>query len=98
MCTALTYKTRDHYFGRNLDFEFSYNESITITPRNFEFAFIKEASFKTHYAIIGMACIKDNYPLYYDATNEKGLSMAGLLFPENAFYHQPKKGKININC
>ena len=32
MCTAATYKTKDFYFGRTLDYEFSYNEEVTITP------------------------------------------------------------------
>ena len=26
MCTAATYKTKDFYFGRTLDYEFSYGE------------------------------------------------------------------------
>ncbi|MBR5582885.1 MAG: linear amide C-N hydrolase, partial [Phascolarctobacterium sp.] len=30
MCTAITYTTKDHYFGRNLDLQFSYNETVTI--------------------------------------------------------------------
>ena len=34
MCTAATYKTKDFYFGRTLDYEFSYGDEITITPRN----------------------------------------------------------------
>lgn len=29
MCTAITYQTRDHYFGRNLDLEYSYHEVVT---------------------------------------------------------------------
>jgi penicillin V amidase len=33
MCTAVTYKTKDFYFGRTLDYEFSYGEEITVTPR-----------------------------------------------------------------
>ena len=41
MCTAITYKTKDHYFGRNLDLEYSYNEAVTITPRNYIFEFRK---------------------------------------------------------
>ena len=40
MCTALTYSTKDHYFGRNLDLDVSYGESVTVTPRNFPFEFI----------------------------------------------------------
>ena len=39
MCTAATYKTKDFYFGRTLDYEFSYNEEVTITPRNYQFNF-----------------------------------------------------------
>ena len=37
MCTAATYKTKDFYFGRTLDYEFSYGDEITITPRNYPF-------------------------------------------------------------
>lgn len=96
MCTAITYKTKNHYFGRNLDYEFSYQEMITITPRKFPFSFRKVRDIKEHYAIIGMATVVNDYPLYYDATNEKGLSMAGLNFPENAHYKPEVKGKDNI--
>ena len=96
MCTAVTYNTKDHYFGRNLDLEYSYNETVTITPRNYEFNFRKVNSIKNHYAIIGMAYVSDNYPLYYDAINEKGLGMAGLNFPENAKYKEVKEGMQNI--
>ena len=39
MCTAATYKTKDFYFGRTLDYEFSYGDQITITPRNYPFSF-----------------------------------------------------------
>lgn len=86
MCTAISFKTKDHYFGRNLDLEFSYSEEVTITPRNFPFCFRKAKKISKHYAIIGMAIVVDNYPLYYDATNENGLSAAGLNFPGNAVY------------
>ncbi len=96
MCTGANYTTKDHYFGRNLDLEFSYNETVTVTPRNFAFEFRKEETLTTHHAIIGMATIADGYPLYYDATNEKGLSMAGLNFPENADYKPEAEGKTNI--
>lgn len=86
MCTAVTYKTKDHYFGRNLDLEYSYNETVTITPRNYVFKFRKMGEMRTHFAMIGMAYVVDDYPLYYDATNEKGLSVAALNFPDNADY------------
>ena len=96
MCTAVTYKTKDHYFGRNLDLEYSYKETITITPRNYIFHFRKMEKMESHFAMIGMAYISEGYPLYYDATNEKGLSMAGLNFPENADYRPYCDGKDNI--
>ena len=96
MCTAVTYKTKDFYFGRTLDYEFSYNEEITITPRNYEFKFRNKGSISNHYAIIGMAYMAENYPLYYDAINEKGLGMAGLNFVGNAYYNEQEEGKDNI--
>lgn len=96
MCTVATYTTKDHYFGRNLDLEFSYNETVTVTPRNYPFQFRKVKALESHYAMIGMAFVVDNYPLYYDATNEKGLSMAGLNFPENADYKQEAEEKDNV--
>ncbi len=96
MCTAITYKTKDFYFGRTLDYDFSYAEEVTITPRNFPFVFRNTRTVKSHYAIIGMACISENYPLYYDAVNEKGLCMAGLNFVGNAHFSNPVKDKDNI--
>lgn len=96
MCTAITYKTKDHYFGRNLDYEFAYQQTVTVTPRHYPFVFRKIPSLSEHYAMIGMAFVQENYPLYYDATNEKGLSMAGLNFPENADYKPFDSGKDNV--
>lgn len=96
MCTAATYKTKDFYFGRTLDYEFSYGDEVVITPRNFCFNFRDEKNLSSHYAIIGMACVKDDFPLYYDGVNEKGLGMAGLNFVGNAVYNEKKTGKCNI--
>ena len=39
MCTAATYKTADFYFGRTLDYEFSYGDEVTVTPRNYPLTF-----------------------------------------------------------
>jgi len=96
MCTAVTYKTKDFYFGRTLDYEFSYQEEVTVTPRNFPFAFRNGRVLRDHYALIGMAYVVDGYPLYYDAVNEKGLGMAGLNFVGNAVYGKEIPGKSNI--
>ena len=96
MCTAATYKTKDFYFGRTLDYEFSYGDEVTITPRNFPFHFREQGNLNTHYAIIGMAHVIDDCPLYYDAINEKGLGMAGLNFVGNAVYREQEEGKDNV--
>lgn len=96
MCTAITYKTKNFYFGRTLDNDFSYTEEITVTPRNYVFRFRETGEAVNHYALIGMAFVKDGYPLYYDAVNEKGLCVAGLNFVGNAYYKKSESGKINL--
>lgn len=96
MCTAVTYKTKDHYFGRTLDYDVSYQERVVVTPRNFPFQFRQAGKMEKHYAMIGMASMAGDYPLYYDATNEMGLSMAGLNFPGNADYKPVVPGKDNV--
>ena len=97
MCTAVTYKTKDFYFGRTLDLEYSYNEEVVITPRGFNFKYRHIEAAKSRYAIIGMANIAENYPLYYDAMNERGLGMAGLSFPESCRYKEYDENKKNIS-
>ena len=87
MCTAISTSS---FFGRNLDLEFSYGESITITPRRFPFSFSSGESLMSHYAIIGTALSGQEWPLYYDAINEKGLGCASLNFPEFAYYAKGK--------
>ncbi|MBE6498873.1 MAG: choloylglycine hydrolase [Methanobrevibacter sp.] len=96
MCTASNYITDNHYFGRNFDYEISYNERVTVTPRKYELKFRKIDDIKTHYAIIGIAAGIDEYPLYYDACNEKGLAIAGLNFAGNAVYREFEEDMVNI--
>ena len=96
MCTAATYKTQDFYFGRTLDYEFSYGDEITVTPRNYPFHFRHMGEVVSHYAMIGMAHVAGDYPLYYDAVNEKGLAMAGLNFVGNAVYQEVEEGRENV--
>ena len=100
MCTAATYKTKDFYFGRTLDYEFSYGDQIVITPRNYSFHFRHVGDIKNHYAIIGMAHVAEDYPLYYDEMNEKGVAMAGLNFVGNAVYSevQPDVENMKSHC
>lgn len=96
MCTAISFLTNEHYFGRNLDYEISYNQEILITPRNFPLIFRQHPQINKHYAIIGMGIYENGYPLYFDATNEKGLSVAGLNFKGNAVYNHISDGFDNI--
>ena len=96
MCTAATYKTADFYFGRTLDYEFSYGDEVVVLPRNYALAFRHMGTLKAHYAIIGMAYVVGDYPLYYDGINEKGLGMAGLNFVGNAMYQEVVEGRENI--
>ena len=96
MCTAISYKNGDAYFGRNLDLERGFGERVVITPRRFPLTMRHAKSLTNHYAMIGMAAVAAGFPLYFDATNEKGLSMAGLNFPGNAVYHACDPEKENV--
>ena len=51
MCTALSF---NQFFGRNLDYEFSYGEQVAVTPRNYDFHFRHLEQHESHYALIGM--------------------------------------------
>lgn len=96
MCTAAAYKTKDFYFGRTLDYDSSYGEAVTVTPRSYPFRFRCMGMMEKHYAMIGIAHVCDNYPLYYDAVNEKGLGMAGLNFVGNAYYREIAPDRDNV--
>lgn len=96
MCTAVSYKAARHYFGRNLDHNMSYGETVTFTPRNHPFVLRRAGLLDHHYAMIGMAMMAGGDPLYFDATNERGLSMAGLNFPDNARYFPEAEGRDNV--
>ena len=96
MCTAVCYRSNDSYFGRNLDLERGYGERVVITPRYYKIKMRCVKPIISHYAMIGMAAVVSDFPLYYEATNEKGLSMAGLNFPGNAVYYNFEEAKDNI--
>ncbi len=96
MCTAISLNTNNHYFGRTLDLDVSYGEEVCVMPRNFPLEYRKKPSQNSHYAIIGMATVVGETPLFYDAVNEYGLAMAGLNFPGNAYYFPVLEDKDNI--
>lgn len=96
MCTAITYMTDNFYFGRNLDYDTSYGESIAVMPRKFPLCMRNSDVITNHYAMIGTAHMRDGYPLYYDAVNEEGLCVAGLNFVGNAYYGKKSPKKCNV--
>ena len=96
MCTAASYKTKDFYFGRTLDYEFSYGDEIVVLPREYPLSFRHCGALDRHYAIVGMAYVAGSDPLFYDGINEKGLGMAGLNFVGNAHYFKPAQGFDNV--
>lgn len=96
MCTAATYLTKDFYFGRTLDYDFNYDCEVVVMPRNYPMGFRHLETSEQHYAMIGMAYVLQDYPLFYDAVNERGLGMAGLNFVGNAKYAAEEAGKNNV--
>ncbi|WP_367923983.1 choloylglycine hydrolase [uncultured Ruthenibacterium sp.] len=85
MCTSISF-FEPALFGRNLDLEYSFGEQVVVTPREYPFSFHYRPDMIRHFAMIGMASVAKNVPLYAEAANEKGLYMAGLNFPSNAWY------------
>ena len=96
MCTCITYQNKDFYFGRNLDIDCSFGEQVVVTPRDFPLEFRKAGTQTRHYAMIGMASANESFPLYAEAVNERGLCMAGLNFPGNAFYQKAEGEGIEL--
>ena len=96
MCTAVSWKSKDHYFGRTLDLEYSLGEQVIITPRYYPLTFRHLPVQKCHYAMIGMAVIHEGSALYFDAVNEMGLGIAALNFPGCAHYRPFDPKSINV--
>lgn len=93
MCTALVHGP---FFGRTLDLEYSYQEQVVVVPRRFPLSFRMENSLPGHHAIIGMAHLEQDCPLFYDGMNEKGLAMAALNFPLSSVYHEARRTRSNL--
>ena len=96
MCTAICMNAGDFYFARSMDIEYNLVGSVTVTPQNYRFEFTNGEILKNHYAIIGMAVVKNGYPLYAEAANQAGLCMAALSFTDSAPYSKPTHSKTNI--
>ncbi|MGL4741498.1 MAG: choloylglycine hydrolase [Sarcina sp.] len=102
MCTSITLLSNEnkHLFGRNMDIEFTFGQSVGIVPRNFKYQNrVMNTEEETKYAIIGMMTIMENHPMLADGMNEKGLAIAGLNFPRYAYYEpqiDPQKTNISV--
>ena len=97
MCTAIRLKSKDTYFGRNLDLSYSFGQEVLLTPRNHAFVFTDGTRQDSNYAILGIGTLVNGYPLYADAFNEKGLAIAGLNFPDNAVFFKKVEGKASVS-
>lgn len=100
MCTGVRFSDDkgNMYFGRNLDWSTGYGQKVVVTPRKFSYdsAFLGTLTPKQG-AIIGMAIVEENVPLYFDCANEAGLAIAGLNFPGYASYAPSAvQGKTNV--
>lgn len=99
MCTGIRFTDTkgNMYFGRNLDWESSYGESVFVTQRGFTHPKFVDGKVATKYAMIGIAIEVEGCPLYFDIGNEAGLAIAGLNFPGYAKYEDaPVEGKTNV--
>ena len=100
MCTGVRFSDAEGnmYFGRNLDWSFSYGETILVTPRAYKYDYVFGAEAKAEpNAVIGVGVVMADKPMYFDCANENGLAIAGLNFPGYAsFAHEPIDGTINV--
>lgn len=96
MCTAIMAHGARRLFGRTLDLERSYDETVAATGKNFKWRFLHAGEATSRFALLGTACVWQGTPLYFDAVNEAGLAMAGLNFPAYACYRPPVQGAINL--
>lgn len=96
MCISVSFKTEDHYFGRNLDLEYTYYETVTVTPRNKEFQFRHMGRSDHHYAIISMAFVVGGNLRHYEEANKIGQSISRQYFPDNSHYFNPKNCRDNV--
>ena len=100
MCTGVRFSDDEGnmYFGRNLDWSFSYGETILVTPRGYQYDYAYGAEGKSEpNAVIGVGVVMVDRPMYFDCANEHGLAIAGLNFPGYAsFAHEPVEGTENV--
>ena len=77
MCTGVRFSDDEGntYFGRNLDWSFSYGETILVTPRGYHYDTVFGAGGKAKpNAVIGVGVVMADRPMYFDCANEHGLT------------------------
>ena len=72
MCTAVRFNDDkgNMYLGRNLDWSTGQGEKVVITPKGYSYHSACLGDMAPKNAIIGMAIIEENVPLYFDCANE----------------------------
>lgn len=87
MCTAVRFVDGEDnmFFGRNLDWSFSYGEKVLYTPKDYNYQPVFNGEDRNH-AVLGIGIVVDDTPLYFDCANDAGLAVAGLNFPGYAEY------------
>ena len=82
MCTCIHTPGSVPLFGRNLDLQSAYGETLVLYPRNAPLPLRHGTALSQHYAMLGAASDEHDFPLFFDAVNEHGLAIAGLNFPQ----------------
>lgn len=97
MCTAVSFRTPDLYVGRTLDAESTLGEEIVICPRHSLLSLRNAPPVRSEQAIIGIAHMEGDTPLWYDGMNRAGLCMAALRFPDfSARFPFPVAGRLTL--
>lgn len=88
MCTGIRFTddSGNLYFGRNLDWDSDFGQSVYVTQRGFSHPKFQDGKITSKHAAVGAAICVDGFPLYFDVGNEVGLACGGLNFPGYAKY------------
>lgn len=98
MCTGIKFNDSNNqmFFGRNLDYGIDFGEKPIIAPAGYKMEYRNLPTQTLSKPIIGMGLNVGNYPLFFEG-NTSDLCMAGLMFPNNAYYSPEKvEDKYNI--
>lgn len=101
MCTGIKFTDKEGnlYMGRNLDWTCGYGQSVFVTPKGHKRTWAFEPVKEAVGAIVGMAIVVNDMPLYFDCGNDQGLYIGGLNFPgisTGKYEAGPIEGKTNI--